>query len=156
MDSQTYVIILTNWQSSINHKLVSSIANYSQNQTSLMTILRPILSIYFLCKTNTITILMHQMRISTTQVFSVMLRSKKLDIRKKCEKWKSHRMKTKKECHEILSQISQRIELCVREIILRFEMNLQNLLFSWQFNSYSYFIASTEVLSYWAVETVGD
>jgi hypothetical protein len=34
-------------------------------------------------------------------------------------------------------------------------MNLQNLLFSWQFNSYSYFKASTEVLSNWAVETLG-
>jgi hypothetical protein len=40
---------------------------------------------------------MHQMRISTTQVSSVMLRSKKLEIRKKknCENWKSRRMKTK-------------------------------------------------------------
>jgi hypothetical protein len=59
-------------------------------------------SSYFseLCKTNTLTILMHQMRISTTQVSSVMLRSKKLKIRKQCENWKSHRMKTK-QCHEI-------------------------------------------------------
>jgi hypothetical protein len=30
------------------------------------------------------------------------------------------------------------------------------LLFSWQFNLYSYFKASTEVLSNWAVETLGD
>jgi hypothetical protein len=38
------------------------------------------------CKTNTLTILMHQMRISTTQVSSVMLRSKTLEIRgKKCK-----------------------------------------------------------------------
>jgi hypothetical protein len=35
------------------------------------------------CKTNTLTILMHQMRISTTQVSSVILRSKKFEIRKK-------------------------------------------------------------------------
>jgi hypothetical protein len=35
-------------------------------------------------------------------------------------------------------------------------MNLQNLLFSWQLNSYSYFKARTEVLSNWAVETLGD
>jgi hypothetical protein len=35
-------------------------------------------------------------------------------------------------------------------------MNLQNLLFSWRFNSYSYFKASTEVLSNWAVETLRD
>jgi hypothetical protein len=34
-------------------------------------------------KTNMLTILMHQMCISTTQVSSVMLRSKKLEIRKK-------------------------------------------------------------------------
>jgi hypothetical protein len=37
----------------------------------------------FECKTKTLTILMHQMHISTTQVSSVMLRSKKLEIRKK-------------------------------------------------------------------------
>jgi hypothetical protein len=35
------------------------------------------------CKTNMLTNLMHQMRISITQVSSMMLRSKKLDIRKK-------------------------------------------------------------------------
>jgi hypothetical protein len=43
---------------------------------------------------------MHQMRISTTEVSSVMLRSKKLEIRKKIENWKSCLMKTKTECHE--------------------------------------------------------
>jgi hypothetical protein len=57
----------------------------------------------------------------------------------------SRRMKTKQSAMK-LSQIRRRIELCLREIILRFEMNLQNLLFSWQFNSYSYFKAITEVL----------
>jgi hypothetical protein len=98
---------------------------------------------------------MHQMRISTTQVSSVMLKSKKLEIRKKkCENWKSRRMKTKQSAMK-LSQIRRRIELCLREMILRFEMNLQNLL-SWQFNSYLYFKASSEVLSNWAVETLGD
>jgi hypothetical protein len=40
-------------------------------------------------------ILMHQMRISTTQVSSVTPRSKKLEIWKKCDNWKSRRMKTK-------------------------------------------------------------
>jgi hypothetical protein len=35
---------------------------------------------------------MHQMRISTTQVSSVMLRSKRLKFEIKCEKWKSRRM----------------------------------------------------------------
>jgi hypothetical protein len=45
----------------------------------------------------------------------------------------SRRMKTKQSGMK-LSQIRRRIELCLREIILRFEMNLQNLLFSWQFH----------------------
>jgi hypothetical protein len=45
---------------------------------------------------------MHQMCISTTQVSSVMLRSKKLEIREnKCENWKSCRLKIKQEYHEI-------------------------------------------------------
>jgi hypothetical protein len=64
---------------------------------------------------------MYQMRISTTQVSSVMLRSKKLEIRKKGENRKSRRMKTKQSTME-LSQIRWRIELWLREIILRFEM----------------------------------
>jgi hypothetical protein len=74
---------------------------------------------------------------------------------KKCENWKSCRMKTKQSAMN-LSQIRQRIELCLRNLILRFEISLQNLLFSWRFNSYSYFKASAEVLSNWAVETLGD
>jgi hypothetical protein len=37
-------------------------------------------------------------------------------------------MKTKESAMK-LSQIRRRIELCLREIILRFEMNLQNLFF---------------------------
>jgi hypothetical protein len=71
-----------------------------------------------------------QMRISTTQVFSVMLRLKKLEIlnKKKIEKRKSRRMKTKQSVMK-LSQIGRRIELCLKEIVLRFGMNLQNLLF---------------------------
>jgi hypothetical protein len=44
---------------------------------------------------------MHQMRISTNYFSSVMLRSKKLKIQKKCENWKSRRMKIKQEYHEI-------------------------------------------------------
>jgi hypothetical protein len=98
---------------------------------------------------------MHQMCISTTQVSSVMLRSTKLEIQKKyCEIWKSRRVKTKNSDMK-LSQIRRRIKLYLREIILRFEMNLENLLFSWQFKSYSYFKASTDVPSNWAVETLG-
>ena len=72
---------------------------------------------------------MHQMRISTTQVSSVMLRSKKFEIRKKkIQKLAEPSDGNQTECHEILSQICRRIELCLREIILRFELNLQNLL----------------------------
>jgi hypothetical protein len=52
------------------------------------------------CKTNALTILKHQMRISTTQVFSVMLRSKNLEIRKR--KVKTERVVGwKPKCHEI-------------------------------------------------------
>jgi hypothetical protein len=60
-------------------------------------------------------------------------------------------MKTKQSAMK-LSQICRRTGLCLRKIILRFEMYLSNLLFSWLLNSYSYFKASTEVLSNWAVE----
>ena len=79
------------------------------------------------CKTNMLTILMHQIRISTTKVSSVMLRSKGLEIRKK-GKLEEPSDENEIECHEILSQIRRRIELCLREIIIRFELNLQNLL----------------------------
>jgi hypothetical protein len=87
---------------------------------------------------------MHQMRIST-QVSSVMLKSEKLEIRKKSENWKSRRMKTKQRAMK-LSKIRRWIELCLRDLILRFEMNLQILLFSWQLNSYSYFKAVPKYL----------
>jgi hypothetical protein len=66
---------------------------------------------------------MHQMRISTTQVSSMMLRSKKLEIREKMWNWKSRWIKTKQSAMK-LSQIRRRLELWLREIILRFEMNL--------------------------------
>jgi hypothetical protein len=67
---------------------------------------------------------MQQMRISTTQVSSVMLRSKKLEIRKteRAVGWKPNSAMK-------LSKIRRRIELCLREIILRSEINLYNLLF---------------------------
>jgi hypothetical protein len=55
----------------------------------------------FTCKTNTLPILMHQMRNATTQVSSVMPRSKKLEIRKKCETVKEPSDETQRECHEI-------------------------------------------------------
>jgi hypothetical protein len=72
------------------------------------------------CKTNTLPILIHQMRISTNQVSSVMLRSKKL----KCETVKEQSDENQKQSAMRLSQICGRIELCLREIILRIEMNL--------------------------------
>jgi hypothetical protein len=54
------------------------------------------------CKTNTLTILMHQIHISITQVSSVMLRSKKLEIRKKKKrKLKEPSDENQTECHEI-------------------------------------------------------
>jgi hypothetical protein len=77
------------------------------------------------CKTNTIPILMHQMCISTNQVSSVVLRLKKLEICKIVKAVKEPGgKKTNKYCAMKLSQIRGRIELCMREIILRFEMNL--------------------------------
>jgi hypothetical protein len=44
-----------------------------------------------MCKTNTIPILMHQMRISTNQVSSVVLRPKNLEIRKIVKSVKSYK-----------------------------------------------------------------
>jgi hypothetical protein len=44
---------------------------------------------------------MHQMRISTTQVSSVMLRSKKLEIRKKVKTVKESSDENQTESHEI-------------------------------------------------------
>jgi hypothetical protein len=75
-------------------------------------------------KTNTIPILMHQMRISTNQVSSVVLGSKELEIRKIVKTVKEPKKKTNKYCAMKLSQICRRIELSMREIILRFEMIL--------------------------------
>jgi hypothetical protein len=86
----------------------------------------------------------------------VVLRPKKLEIRKIVKTVKEPEKKPNKCCVMKLSQICRRIELCMREIILPFEMNLQNLLFSGQNYSYSYSQAITEVLSYWAEETPGD
>jgi hypothetical protein len=58
-------------------------------------------------KTNMLTILMHQICISTTQVSSVMLRSESWEAGKKCGYCKSRRMKTKQECHEIEPNLSK-------------------------------------------------
>jgi hypothetical protein len=91
----------------------------------------------YIWKTNTIPILMHQMRILINQVFKtnhVMLRQKKLEIREKKKSTGNLKKNSKKSNGAMkLSQIHRRIELCLREIILRFEMNLWNLHFSWQF-----------------------
>ena len=53
-----------------------------------------------------------------------------------------------------LSQIRRRIEICMMDVILRYEMI--KLTLCGHFYSYSYFLASTEVLSYWAVVTLED
>jgi hypothetical protein len=76
-------------------------------------------------------------------------KSKKCEICKRAEK-------KPKQCAMKFSQIRRRIELCMRENILRFEMNSKNVILFWQYNSYSYFKASTKVLSYRAAETLGD
>jgi hypothetical protein len=73
------------------------------------------------CKSSTIPILMYQMHISTNEVSSVMLCLKKLEILKKCENYEKT---IKYQSVMKLSQIRQRIELCMREIILLFQMNL--------------------------------
>jgi hypothetical protein len=56
-----------------------------------------------------------------------------------------------------LSQIRRRIELCMREIILRFEMNLYKFtFFLTDLFIFVFLSISTEVRTYWAVETLGD
>jgi hypothetical protein len=82
---------------------------------------RKIINESTICKTNTIPILMHQMRISTNKVSSVMLRPKEFDIGKK--EWKNCESRKNPSAMK-LSQIRRRIELSMREIILCFEMNL--------------------------------
>jgi hypothetical protein len=68
---------------------------------------------------------MCQMRISSTQVFSVVIRPKKLEIRKQnCENCTRIEKKQTKYRAMKLSQIRRRIELCMREIIICFEMHL--------------------------------
>jgi hypothetical protein len=52
-----------------------------------------------------------------------MLRAKKLEVRKK-KKVKSVEEPKKPECHEIEPNPWKDIEQCMREIVLRFEMNL--------------------------------
>jgi hypothetical protein len=64
------------------------------------------------------------MRILTNQVSSVVLRPKKLEIQKIVKTEKEPKKKKNKYYVMKLSQIRRRIELCKREIILRFEMNL--------------------------------
>jgi hypothetical protein len=78
--STSYLYILLNIDSNgrLTTTLYGNVLNLTlQSSTFLFYVVR-----YVSCKTNTLPILMHQMRISTTQVSSVMLRSKKLEIRK--------------------------------------------------------------------------
>jgi hypothetical protein len=74
-----------------------------------------------------------------------MLRSKRFAIRKTRENVKE----PKKPSVMKWSQIRRRIDLCMREIILRFEMNLLNLHFFLTVQFIFVFEASTEVLSNW-------
>jgi hypothetical protein len=71
------------------------------------------------CKTNTIPIVMHQIRILTN---NVMLRSEKLEIRQNVKIVKEP--KKPKQSAMKLSQIVRRIKFCMKERILPFEMNL--------------------------------
>ena len=57
---------------------------------------------------------MHQMRISTNEVLSVVLEPKKLEVEKKT--LKSVKSRKKSYCAMKLSQIRRRKELCMREI----------------------------------------
>ena len=66
------------------------------------------------------------MRISTTLASSVMLRSKKLEIRKKGKNLMSRRMKTKTECHEIEPNLSKDRDVSEGDNP-SFEFNLQTL-----------------------------
>jgi hypothetical protein len=77
---------------------------------------------------------MYQMHISTKQVFLVMLRSEKGgNPKKKCEHYERPN-NNQTEFHEIEPK-RRKLDLCMRDIILRFEMNLWNLLYSSHFNS---------------------
>jgi hypothetical protein len=103
----------------------------------------------------TLTILMHQMRISTTQVFSDAQVEKVGNPKKKMWKLKEPSDENQTECHGIEPNLSKDRAMSEGDIP-SFWDEFTNLLFSWQFNSYSYIKASTEVLSNWAVETPGD
>jgi hypothetical protein len=90
---------------------------------------------------------MHQMRIWANEVSSVMLKSKKFEIRK-----------TEKTVNEQKKRVSwnwtkDRAILRGNNPSFRDEFIK---LFAWQFNSYSSFEASADVLRNWAVETLGD
>jgi hypothetical protein len=60
--------------------------------------------------------------------------------------WKLEELSDENQSAMKLSQICQKIELCLREIILCFQINLQNLLFSLKFNSYSWFCLNIYIL----------
>jgi hypothetical protein len=66
--------------------------------------------------------LMHQMRISTNQVSSVVLKPKKLEIRKIVKTVKEPKKQIL--CHEIEPNPSKDIELRMREIVLLVTQNL--------------------------------
>jgi hypothetical protein len=91
------------WAKSVKSLQMDRQTDAEQNLTEMLACAFRFLK----CKTNTILILMHQMHISTTQVSSVMLRSKKLEIREKNVKTVKEPMKTKESVMK-LSQIRRR------------------------------------------------
>jgi hypothetical protein len=72
-------------------------------------------------------LLRYQLYISTNQVSSVVLSTDRKSWKSENENCES--AKKPKYCAMKLNQICRRIELCMREIILRFEMNLWNFYF---------------------------
>jgi hypothetical protein len=97
---------------------------------------------------------MHQMRISTNQVFPVMPRSQKFEIKKKkkLKPWKADRNRT--EYNEIEPNPSKDRAMHEGDNSSFWDEFMKfTLFFTVQFNSY--FKASTEVLRYWTVETLG-
>jgi hypothetical protein len=107
-------------------------------------------------KANTIPILMHQMCISTTQVSSVVLGPKRLDIRKIMWKLYKCQKETQILCHEIEPNLLRDRAMHEGNDPLIWEEYIDLLSSLQLFYSYSYFQVSTEVRTYLTVETLGD
>jgi hypothetical protein len=97
---------------------------------------------------------MHQTRISTTQVSSVMLKVEKVGNPKKGKTERA--VGWTPECHKFESNPSKDRAMPEGDNPSFCDEFMKFTFFPWQFNSYSYFKASTKVLSNWAVDTLGD